>query len=205
MSRMLRPCMLRHRVAYRPTILCRQRRMGAIQLQTPIQARHLTRTPSNPITRPPSSRDGGSRESRSSAIYKGWDVHAYTSDFKSVLDEFYYHDNTLDHNTARQLVYSIQDALHQRRLATPQVVSALHKMLTRHYATARGYRDTQLRDLNVMALLRAFYHLVRRHDDESGWQMLAEALHDTHTTCTQGDSHRLAAWYIALKRSMVQS
>lgn len=133
-------------------------------------------------------------------MYKGWDVHSYTSDFFAQLREYAFFNDTTNAFVSH-LTRIIAAHLHQRHLYTAPVNVALKKIVQRHQVRQHGYRDVQLQNINITLLLNALHKLVIRIDDASTWKLFAEALSDTNGTCTQGDSHRLAATYLGLKRS----
>lgn len=131
-------------------------------------------------------------------FYRGWNVHDYTPAFVAQLNELPFFGR-VEAQEAHAFFNTLLQCMvpHNRRCAT-----ALHKMKQRYNATQGGYFDAQLRQLNIVLLLQALFKIVQTADDKSTWQLFAETLIDQGRTCIQGDSHRPAALYLALKRSL---
>ena len=128
-------------------------------------------------------------------MHKGWNVHAYTRDLLGQLQEVPFFGR-IDQREAHACLAEIRAA------TSPACRLALDKIKQRYKAQNGGYFDPQLRNLNIILLLRTLFREIRHVDDPSMWNLFEQALIDTGNTCAQGDSHRLALLYIALMRSM---
>ena len=129
-------------------------------------------------------------------MYAGWDVHSYSKSwapfamkYKSLLEQ------PITKENFSALVKKIQTKYSCR-------FPVLNKMLKIHTVAVGGYVDADLCDINVCQLLQVTWCSVLEADSADIFRGFQEILIDMGLHCVQGDSHRLFAYWIALKRSL---
>lgn len=147
--------------------------------------------------------------------YRGWDTHAYTSllQNETLLDAFRQATcdpvTILSRDKAAALIADIQDTLVTHNIAdTHKTQPVLSKMLARWQTTETldGYYDAEIGNVNIFSLLAACWqHIVACGMHPTMLHFFVETLLDADQTCVQGDSHRIALFYIALKRDTLES
>lgn len=133
-------------------------------------------------------------------MYKGWDVHAYSTQYR----EFMQREGL---TFSRPVVQHVWDRL-IRELKTeysylPAALVAIDKMDKRYDKELKGYFDADLAtsdgNCNVARLLLDTWHAINATDNKEDKSVLngfGEILSDIGTHCVQGDSHRLLNYYI---------
>lgn len=122
------------------------------------------------------------------AVYRGYDVHAYTSQIAQACGA----DTTLTGELTDEVFQSLLGDLERRLGPKPA-----YQNFRQHYR-AGAIRDPELPGVNVAVLLQKVWERVQRAADESMQRHFAETLDDIGMTCIQGISHRLFLDYQAL-------
>lgn len=127
--------------------------------------------------------------SATDGIYRGWNVHGYTDQFRAVIPT----TNFLHRVDSLPFLATLEE-IRQRygnRLA-------LCSMRT-HFKAGR-IQDPDLPSVNVALVLLALWRLIKRIDHPSIYEHFSETLNQIGATCIQGMSHRLLADWVALSR-----
>jgi len=139
------------------------------------------------------------------ATYMGWDAHAYSGLLREhpQLAKFRFpNDRNLTRKDADDLVMAILLQSHLNEQNRPIIQSMLYKMLTRWQITdtMSGYYDPDIGNVNIFMLLQDCWFRIwdTFSGDLSLLSLFVECLVDAGQTCVQGDSHRLALFYIAV-------
>lgn len=136
------------------------------------------------------------------ANYRGWDVHAYTSDMMVALRDwgqvFPGGRKILDESLPASYVEeNVIDFIAER---DPSLKPVLEKMARRSQkqGTRVFYGDPDLGNINIWSVLSLCVVLVKELPDLE--ELLLEMLRDTAQTCIQGDSHRLLMFLLVGSR-----
>lgn len=152
---------------------------------------------------------------RTSEIYRGWDVHAYTADMRGALQRW----REAHPKMSALLDRPVRTAIIEDHLCPffetrdPSLKAVLDKMKGRSTARAMTgsngeenlglfYPDPDLNNINIWALLAIAVKMTTKSDDDPAEkapaETLVEMLVDTAQTCIQGDSHRIAMFVLVL-------
>ena len=123
-------------------------------------------------------------------MYKGWNTHAYTDDWKAVIGGVTLFQAATGQKDYLQTLEELEKKYGKlpafpkfRRLYTPKL---------------GGYMDSKFGNVNVATLLVATWKKVKSLAEPSIYRGFGEILQDIGTTCVQGDSHRLFAYWTGI-------
>jgi hypothetical protein len=139
---------------------------------------------------------------RKMAQYRGWDVHAHTSDIRMMLHEWgrIYPGGQKILQESLPKDY-IDDAIVNPIVRLdPSLRPVLQKMARRSQQTGGRvfYADADLDGINIWSVLSLCVLLIRDYPDLEG--LMIEMLRDAAQTCIQGDSHRLLMFLLVCSR-----
>lgn len=129
-------------------------------------------------------------------INQGTDIHAYTIQFQTILDEVQEtlkHYDLCIHDEEFEELISVMKNKYGNKPAFNNI--------QRSYSNGRII-DPQLPGLNIALLLKVLWLLLCEVNDESIYAHFQETLDMIGETCIQGVSHRLCYDYIVLKRDL---
>jgi hypothetical protein len=129
-------------------------------------------------------------------MYRGWDVHSYTPDIRSVTDIDF--RNLEPVNTRIEMDALFRDIASSVRDSRACSIF-LNKLRRRVDLNTMTYTDPQT-GIEILSLLKKLWVKVRECNDDSVFELFETTIRDAGTTCIQGDSHRLVSMYIALER-----
>ena len=133
-------------------------------------------------------------------MYKGWDVHSYTSDFRQVIQSL-----EIPAKVDPAANATLIGELKAKYAGKSKALEAIAKMNLRYNADRQGYVDPALSGVNVSGILQKTWETVKGEEDESVFAGFGGILADIGGTCIQGDSHRLLSYWIALRRDREQN
>lgn len=129
--------------------------------------------------------------------YRGRDLHAYTGDLRSRLDQYTdYLYSQYPRTVPQDLWDDVLSVVHKQ--CGPSVAPALHNM-NQHFKDGQ-LLNPELPGMNFAVMFVALWNLVLKHHAENS-NIIAhfrETLEDIGSTCLAGVTDRLFADYIAL-------
>ena len=133
-------------------------------------------------------------------MYKGWDVHAYTSILLEIIQNNpeYMFIETISQELFDQTLNDITQYVRSNKAQ-----STLNSMKQLYDPILKGYFDPELQNLNIPLLLYHTWNLVKHFNDNSIYNGFDELLTDIGNTCIQGHSHRLLFYYIGLTNQYI--
>ena len=141
------------------------------------------------------------RVQTTNAIYKGYNIHAYTSDISEAVRSSYlfivqHWGDYVHERTFNRIIAELNDFFGPK---------PVYDNLRSAYDIKAGtIHDPQVPKLNAAVLLEALWLTLKRINDPSTYAHFNETLNQIGTTCIQGITHRLFIDYMCIVHPFLQ-